>query len=92
MNIPTILTVAVLGSVAVNALHWRGRSDERFLYQPQCGWLRFIFATWTIATVVTAIPFLASAILSPALLSVALGMAIAHELYSIAQRQHQRAT
>ena len=57
MNIPTILAIAVLGSVAANALHWRGRRGERFLYQPQSGWLRFIFAAWTIATVVTAILF-----------------------------------
>jgi len=92
MNIPTILAVALLGSVAINALHWGGRNGERFLYHPQSGWLRFLFAAWTIATVVTAILFLASAIPLPAFLGVALGMAIAHELYSIARRQHQRGT
>ena len=92
MNIPTILAIAVLGSVAANALHWRGRRGERFLYQPQSGWLRFIFAAWTIATVVTAILFLAGVIPVPAFLGFALGLTVGHELYSIARRQQQRAT
>ena len=92
MNIPMILAIAVLGSVAANALHWRGRKDERFLYHPQSGWLRFTFVAWTIATVVTAVLFLAGVIPVPAFLGVALGLTIGHELYSIARRQHQRAT
>ena len=91
MNLPTILAIAVLASVAANALHWRGRSGERFLYYPQSGRLRLIFAAWTIGAVVMAILSLAGFIPSPAFLGVALGLTIGHELYSIARRQHQRA-
>jgi hypothetical protein len=50
-----------------------------------------IFAAWTIATVFTAILFLAGIIPVPAFLGVALGLTIGHELYSIARRQQQRA-
>lgn len=77
--------------MVANALHWRGRSGERFFYYPQSGWLRLLFAAWTIATVVTAILFLTGVIPVPAFLGVALGLTIGHELYSIARRQHQRA-
>jgi hypothetical protein len=92
MNISTILAIAGLSCVAVNALHWRQRSGERFLYQPQSGWLRFIFVAWMIATGVAAVLFLAGEIPGLAFLSVTLGMTSAHQLYSMAQRQHQRAT
>jgi hypothetical protein len=90
MNIPTILAFAVLGSLVANALHWRGRKNERFLYHPATGWLRILFNFWTVATVIVAGLFLASEIPAPTFLGVALGMTIAHELYSIARRQHQR--
>ena len=90
MNIPTILAIAVLGSVAANALHWRGRRDEQFLYHPQSGWLRFIFRVWTIATVVVAVLFLAGVIRGPAFIGIALGLTIGHQFYSIARRQQQR--
>jgi hypothetical protein len=91
MNIATILAVAVLVSAAVNAIHWRGRKDERFLYHPQSGWLRVFFIAWTVATIVAAVLFLAGFIAVPAFLGVALGLTAAHQLYSIARRQYQRA-
>ena len=87
MNIPTVLAIAVLGSLAANALHWRGRSGERFLYYPQSGLLQFVFAAWIIATVVTSILFLARVIPLFAFLSVAVGVTAAPQLCSIARRQ-----
>ena len=90
MNIPTILAIAVLSSVTANLIHWRGRKDEHFIYQPQSGFLRFLFLTWTVATVAASILFLAGTIPVPLFLGVALGLTIAHELYSIAWRQIQR--
>ena len=81
---------AEIGSLAVNAIHLRGRKDERFLYHPQSGWLRFFFVAWTAATIVAAVLFLAGFIPVPAFLGVALGLTVAHELYSIARRQQQR--
>jgi hypothetical protein len=91
MNIPTILAIAVLGSVAANLIHWRWRKDEHFNYQPQSAFLRFLFLAWTIATVVASVLFLVGTIPAPAFLGIAFGLTIAHELYSIARRQTHRA-
>ena len=88
MNIPTILTIALLGSVAANFLHWRGRSNERFLYYPQSGSLRFVMV---VALFVATVSFMAGFISELAFLGVTFGMTITHELYSIARRQYQRA-
>ena len=90
MNIPTILAIAVLGSAAANALHWRGRRDERFLYHPQAGWFQIVFTAWTVATIAAAVLFLAGFIPVPLFLAVGLGLTIVHELYSLARRHRQR--
>jgi hypothetical protein len=90
MDIPKILTIAVLGVGMLNFLHWRGPGEERFLYFPQTGWLRFIFAAWIIATFVTAILFLTGVISVLPFLSLTLGLSIAHVLYSIVRRRSQR--
>ena len=90
-NLTIFLAIAVLGSVAANLLHWRGRTDERFFYAPQPGWLRFVSIVWTVATGVSAVLFLLGFIPALAFLGVGMGFAIAHELYSIGRRHSQRA-
>jgi hypothetical protein len=88
MNIPTILAIAVLACLAANALHWRGRRSERFLYYPGAGWLLILFVLWTAAT--AAGLYLAGLIPGLTFLVVGLGMFITHELYSIIRRLVQR--
>ena len=90
MNSTTILAGAGLASVVANALHWRGRSDERFLYHPQSGWPRKLFIFWILANGIMAILLLADFVPAPAFLAVLFGFTIGHELYSIAHRQQQR--
>ena len=90
MNIPTILVIAVLSSIAANALHWRGRSGERFSYYPQSGLLRHVFTVWTVTTLLAAILFLARILPLLAFVGVVTGMTVARELYSIARRHQQR--
>jgi hypothetical protein len=90
MNIPTILAIAVLACLAANALHWRGRRSERFLYYPGAGWLLILFVLWTAATATAAGLYLAGLIPGLTFLVVGLGMFITHELYSIIRRQQQR--
>ena len=90
MNLTIFLAIAVLGSTVVNLLHWRGRSDERFFYHPQSGWLRFAFNVWAVATIVSAVLFLLGLIPALAFVGVGMGLAIAQELYSIGRRHSQR--
>jgi hypothetical protein len=90
MDIPTILAFAVLGSITVNTLHWRGRSGELFFYYPQTGLLRIIYTVWGIATIVIAVLLLGRFVPAPAAVSVPLSMTVAHALYSIARRQQLR--
>ena len=90
MNIPTILAIAVVASVVANFLHWRSRRDGRFLYYPQPGWIRFVFAVWTVSIIAAAVLFLAGFVSAPAFVAVTLSLTIAHEVYSIARRQYER--
>ncbi len=92
VNIPNILAVAFLGSVAANLIHWRGRKGEQFLYLPQSGFLRSLFLAWTYATIAASVLFLAGTISAVIFIGVGVGLAIAHELYSVVRRHQQRAT
>ena len=89
MNIQTIFAIALLASLAINAIH--RRKDERFLYHPLAGWLRLTFTVWMIAVVVLAVLRLGGFIASQVFVVVALGFTITHEVYSIVRRQLQRA-
>jgi len=90
MNMPLILALIALGSMAVNVLDWRFRGNERFLYQPQSRRLRFIFNAWTISTGLVTVLFLEAVIPELAFLSVFLGLVVLHSLYSIVRRHRQR--
>lgn len=92
MSISVFLAIAVLLSAAANLLHWRGRSDERFLYDPESGWLRFVLRAWTVLSIVASLLFLLGLISLPAFLGFSFGLSVALELYCIVRRQRQRAT
>lgn len=88
---PSILATAFLGIAAANALHWRGRSGEQFLYTPKPGWLRFVFVFWTIAACVLAVLHLVEVIPRAVFPVVAVGLSVGQMLHSIARRQQHRA-
>jgi hypothetical protein len=90
-NIITILAIAVFGCLAANFIHWGGRNGERFFYQPQSGWLRFILMAWLVASLAAAVLFILGRIPGPAFIGIGMGLTIAHEFYSIARRHRQRA-
>jgi hypothetical protein len=91
MNITIFFAIAVLGCVTANLIHWDGRNEERVIYQPHSGWLRFMLVAWSIASIAAAVLFLFGRISMPAFIGIAMGLTFAHELYSIARRQRQRA-
>ena len=88
--IETILACLFLSSVAVNFLHWRRQSGERFFYFPGSGWLRTAFVVWSIASAIAAASFLACLVPAVAFLLVSICFGIASELYSIWCRQTKR--
>jgi CHASE2 domain-containing sensor protein len=90
MTSPSFLAIGFLGSLAANVLHWRGRSGERLLYLPAAGLLRLFFASWMIASPVTAIMFLLDVIPMLTFLGVSNSFCIAHQLYSIVRRHQDR--
>ena len=91
MDIPTLLSVAVLGSIIANLINWRRRDGELFGYQPRPGFPRILFLSWTVAVGIASGLLLLRVIPASVFLGITLGFTIAHEWYSIIRRQAQRA-
>lgn len=90
MNIELILAGMVLGSIAVNILHWRGHGAGRLLHFPATGPLRALFIVWSIASGVVAALFLASVIPALAFFAVCVCLCIAEQAYSVWSRRRLR--
>ena len=90
MNVPTVLSIAVLVSAAANVLHWGGRKDEQFSYWPESDWLWFVFGASAIALLAAEVLSLARLIPASANIGIGGGMTITLMLYSIGRRRRLR--
>ena len=90
MSIAAYWSIAVLGSVFANVVHWRGGKAGPFIFHPEHIALQVVYYAWCSATVTISVLFLLYCIPAGVFIVTSMSMCIAQMLYSIACRQQAR--
>ncbi len=90
MNASALIPLSFIALFAVNAMHWHGRTDERFTYFPGAGILKALLLLLNIASIVLAILFFAGIVAGVYVMAACFAAGALLQVYSIWFRKRAR--